>query len=81
ARGGARGGPALSPPGPPPDALAALRRVRALLDGELGLRPGPELRELEQAVLVQAPGLRLAPPPADSPFPSPAPRPPAGADG
>ncbi|MFF8635291.1 BTAD domain-containing putative transcriptional regulator [Streptomyces pilosus] len=63
------------------DALAALRRVRALLDGELGLRPGPELRDLEQAVLVQAPGLRLAPPPAEPPSPSPAPRPPAGADG
>ncbi|MEU3100869.1 BTAD domain-containing putative transcriptional regulator [Streptomyces griseoflavus] len=61
------------------DALAALRRVRALLDGELGLRPGPELRDLEQAVLHQAPELRLPPP--EPPAPSPAPRPPAGADG
>ncbi|KAA9375770.1 AAA family ATPase [Microbispora cellulosiformans] len=39
------------------DALAALRRVRALLDGELGLEPGPELRRLEQAVFGQAPEL------------------------
>src|SRR6266702_948290 len=33
------------------DALAAYRRARAVLAGELGLEPGPELRELEQAVL------------------------------
>src|SRR5262249_15240596 len=33
------------------DALAAYRRVRALLAGELGVEPGEELRSLEQAVL------------------------------
>ncbi|SNS51830.1 Predicted ATPase [Actinomadura meyerae] len=47
------------------DALAALRRVRARLADDLGLTPGPELRELERAVFDQAPGLRRpAPPPA-----------------
>ncbi len=33
------------------DALAAYRRARAMLAGELGLEPGEELRRLEQAVL------------------------------
>ncbi len=33
------------------DALAALRRARAILDQELGVRPGPVLRELEAAIL------------------------------
>jgi predicted ATPase/DNA-binding SARP family transcriptional activator len=35
------------------DALAAYRRARAVLAGELGLEPGQELRELEQAILRQ----------------------------
>jgi predicted ATPase/DNA-binding SARP family transcriptional activator len=35
------------------DALAAYRRARDLLAGELGLEPGQELRDLEQAVLRQ----------------------------
>ncbi|MFC9788933.1 BTAD domain-containing putative transcriptional regulator [Rhodococcus sp. NPDC127528] len=35
------------------DALAALRRVRAVLDDELGIDPGIGLRELEVAVLTQ----------------------------
>ena len=35
------------------DALAAYRQARDLLAGELGLEPGPELRQLEQAVLRQ----------------------------
>ena len=35
------------------DALAAYRRARAVLAGELGIEPGPELRQLEQAVLRQ----------------------------
>ena len=33
------------------DALATYRRARTLLDDELGVEPGPELRALEQAVL------------------------------
>ncbi|TCO50843.1 BTAD domain-containing putative transcriptional regulator [Actinocrispum wychmicini] len=52
------------------EALAALRRIRVRLAADLGLRPGPELRDLEQAVFDQAPRLRLAEPvalPAESP--------------
>ena len=39
------------------DALAAFREARATLDAELGLAPGPELRRLEQAILVHDPSL------------------------
>ncbi|TDC56834.1 hypothetical protein E1281_06235 [Actinomadura sp. KC345] len=41
------------------DALAALRRVRARLSDDLGLRPGPELQDLERSVFDQSPALRL----------------------
>jgi predicted ATPase len=41
------------------DALAAYQRARAIFAGELGLEPGPELQELERAVLRQE-----VPPPA-----------------
>jgi predicted ATPase len=37
--------------GRPSDALAACRRLRGTLDSELGVQPGPELRDLELAVL------------------------------
>src|SRR3954447_2483748 len=40
------------------DALATYQRVRARLAEELGLDPGPRLRQLEQRVLNQDPGLR-----------------------
>lgn len=40
------------------DALAALRRARTTLAEELGIDPGPALRELEDAVLAQSPALR-----------------------
>ncbi|GAA4258518.1 BTAD domain-containing putative transcriptional regulator [Dactylosporangium darangshiense] len=39
------------------DALAAFRRARTLLAGELGLPPGPELRALEGAILRHEPSL------------------------
>jgi DNA-binding SARP family transcriptional activator len=40
------------------DALAAYRRVRALLADELGLEPAPELQELQRAILAHdVPGL------------------------
>ncbi|WP_158621417.1 AfsR/SARP family transcriptional regulator [Streptomyces triticirhizae] len=40
--------------GRPAEALAAYRAAREALAGELGLEPGPELRELERAVLAGA---------------------------
>jgi DNA-binding SARP family transcriptional activator len=39
------------------DALAALRRARELLRTELGVDPGPRLRQLEADILAQAPHL------------------------
>ena len=39
------------------DALAALRRARARLAEELGVDPGPALRELESGILAQEPRL------------------------
>jgi DNA-binding SARP family transcriptional activator len=41
------------------EALAAYRRLRALLVEELGLEPGPELRDLEMQILEQSPALDL----------------------
>ncbi|WP_245746518.1 AfsR/SARP family transcriptional regulator [Nocardia altamirensis] len=42
------------------DALAALRKVRALLIEEIGVEPGPALRALEQRLLDHDPGLFLS---------------------
>jgi len=47
------------------DALRAYQRVREVLADELGLEPGPALRNLESAVLRQDPAL-AAPPAADT---------------
>jgi DNA-binding SARP family transcriptional activator len=41
------------------DALQAYRDARSLLVGELGLEPGPALRELETAILRQDPALEV----------------------
>jgi DNA-binding SARP family transcriptional activator len=43
------------------DALDVYRRTRELFVDELGIEPGPALRELEQAVLRQDSELRVAP--------------------
>jgi DNA-binding SARP family transcriptional activator len=48
------------------DALAALRRARAVLAEHLGVDPGPALRQLEADVLAQAPALAVPPAPADA---------------
>ncbi|WP_458114477.1 AAA family ATPase [Arthrobacter sp. R1-13] len=44
------------------DALAAYRGARDLLMDELGVEPGPDLREIEAAVLRQDPSLGRRPP-------------------
>jgi DNA-binding SARP family transcriptional activator len=42
------------------DALAAFQRFRALLIDELGVEPGPDLAELESAILRHDPALAMA---------------------
>lgn len=49
------------------DALAALRRVRESLAAELGVDPGPRLRQLQSDILAQA--AHLTPPIAAEPAP------------
>jgi YVTN family beta-propeller protein len=43
------------------DALGTFREAKARLVDELGLDPGPELQELERAILVQDPALQAPP--------------------
>ncbi|HEX2074932.1 MAG TPA: BTAD domain-containing putative transcriptional regulator [Geodermatophilus sp.] len=65
------------------DALDAFRRCADLLRDELGIDPGPELRDLEQAVLRQDPRLtERLPRPVLTVVPTPAPAPtgPPGAE-
>ncbi len=49
---------ALARSGRQAESLAALRHIRRVLADELGLDPGQELRDLEQAVLAQDPVLQ-----------------------
>ena len=56
------------------DALAAYQRARTVLDAELGLTPGAELRALQEAILRQRADLRA---PARVPAPRPSPSAPA----
>ncbi|MGY1637534.1 BTAD domain-containing putative transcriptional regulator [Geodermatophilus sp. SYSU D00742] len=58
------------------DALAALRRARTTLADELGVDPGPALRELEEQVLAQAPALHPVRTARVTPAPAPVPAPP-----
>lgn len=48
---------ALARSGRQADALAAIRRLRDVLAEELGLDPGPQVRELENAILRQDEGI------------------------
>ena len=57
---------ALARAGRQADALDALRQVRQVLDEELGLEPGVELRDLQTAVLRQDPALQWTGPDAGS---------------
>ncbi|MGZ4610705.1 MAG: BTAD domain-containing putative transcriptional regulator [Actinomycetes bacterium] len=60
------------------DALGALRRARKTLADELGVDPGPALRELEREVLSQSPSLDAPRTPAAA-GPTPPPPPPSTA--
>ncbi|MFI5934595.1 BTAD domain-containing putative transcriptional regulator [Actinoplanes sp. NPDC051494] len=51
------------------EALAALRRARSVLAEELGVDPGPRLKQLEADVLAQAP--HLSGPPVERPLAAP----------
>ena len=59
------------------EALRAFNRCRVILGEELGLEPGAELRQLEEAILRQDPSLdaRPTPPGVESPRQAPAPEP------
>jgi DNA-binding SARP family transcriptional activator/predicted ATPase len=63
---------ALARAGRQTDALRAYRRAAALLADRTGLEPGPELRRLETAILLQDPGIdprRWQPAPGSAPAP------------
>lgn len=65
---------ALARSGRQADALEVLRKVREVLDEELGLEPSAELRDLQTAVLRQDPELDwVAPDAGSTPAPAPVP--------
>jgi predicted ATPase/DNA-binding SARP family transcriptional activator len=43
------------------DALATYRRLHDILEGELGVEPSPEIKKLEERILLHDPGLSSAP--------------------
>jgi DNA-binding SARP family transcriptional activator/Tfp pilus assembly protein PilF len=49
------------------EALAAYRQARRVLNDELGVEPGAELRDLHQRILIADPALRLPEPSSDVP--------------
>ncbi|GAA3611093.1 BTAD domain-containing putative transcriptional regulator [Microlunatus ginsengisoli] len=53
------------------DALDTYQRVRNLMIDELGVEPGPELRDLERRVLAQDPSLSVPTAPLDPAVPAP----------
>ena len=48
------------------EALATLRRVRSVLQDELGLDPSPDVEDLERAILRQDPAIGPAARPTDA---------------
>ncbi|MFE1952168.1 BTAD domain-containing putative transcriptional regulator [Streptomyces sp. NPDC059524] len=57
------------------EALRGLAELRARLAEDLGIDPGPEITELQQAILAQDPALLANPTPTPTPAPPPAPAP------
>ncbi|WP_425840244.1 AfsR/SARP family transcriptional regulator [Streptomyces fractus] len=60
------------------DALTAYRDLRRRLADDLGIEPGPPVRELHQRILTGDPSLLLEPGPPETPEPEEADRAPAG---
>jgi DNA-binding SARP family transcriptional activator len=50
------------------EALEVYRQGRRALDEQLGLEPGPELRDLERKILIQDESIAAPPAPAPAPF-------------
>jgi DNA-binding SARP family transcriptional activator len=48
------------------EALRVYQQLRAYLIDELGIEPGPEIKDIEQAILAQDPSLLAGPPPPDA---------------
>ncbi|QNE22299.1 AfsR/SARP family transcriptional regulator [Kribbella qitaiheensis] len=57
---------ALHAAGRPAEALAAFQQVRQVMDDELGVAPGPRLRELQAAIIAESHASGTAPPSVES---------------